>query len=134
MAKSKQGREREVPILKQIGNFFSDMHRRKKDNKTPECGIGNLCCHTDGAPRIIVVGDNNEVTRSFHKSTLEASDRCASPLLVDLRYELDAEIVSGLKPPILLIMGKVASDGVNLSVDEIGILLEKEGFAKRWEL
>lgn len=134
MAENDQGRDRDVSLVERIGNLFTDLRGTGKVDAVPECGVGNLCCHTDGAPRISVIGCNDEVTRSFHESALEASDRCTTPLLVDLSYNLDAEVVSGLTPPILLIKGKAVSDGVSLSVDEIGVLLEKEGFIERWEL
>lgn len=134
MVENKQVSNREVSLIERIGNLFVNVYGMKKADAIPECGVGNLCCHTDGAPRIIVIGHNDEATRMLHESALEASDRCTTPLLVDLSYELDAEVVAGLAPPILIIKGELASDGVTLSVDEVEALLEKEGFTKRWEL
>lgn len=134
MAEDKKAKNQELSLSERIGNLLSGVNGSRKTEKMPECGAGNLCCHIDCTPRIVVVGHDDAATKSFHEKISEASDRCTTPLLVDLSFDMDAQSVSGHTSPILPIKGDTVSDGVDLETDEIEALLVKAGFNARWEV
>lgn len=82
---------------------------KKYNGQAPSCGLDNDCCDNNGAPILLVVGENNVETLELHHRGLEAAELVKEPLIVKISY--DTEKYEKLSFPALFIKGELASKG-----------------------